>query len=104
MAEETQITELSTDEITAPRSNELSAAALGRLLGLATSSELKVFEGKIDLLTQKMASMAAKVEKLTQAINKIPTANDFERIDVHVGAIKAMIRDFTGKDHEATEE
>lgn len=103
MSDETHITELPNENITAPRTNELSAAALGRLLGIATSAELKVFESKIDLLTQKMAGMAAKIEKLTQAVNKVPSANDIERIDVHVGAIKAMLRELMGKDNEPQE-
>lgn len=79
---------------TEARTNELSAAALGRLMGLATGVEIRMLEGKIDLLTQKLAGMAAKIEKLTQTMSQTPTGADLERIDVQVGSIKAIIRDF----------
>lgn len=82
------------DSNTEAKTTELSAAALGRLMGLATGVEIRMLEGKIDLLTSKLAGMAAKIEKLTQAMSQTPTGADLERIDVQVGSIKAIIRDF----------
>jgi len=76
---------------------ELSATAVGRLMGLATSSDLKILEGKIDLLIQKSAAMAAKVEKLSQEVARLPSGADLERIDVHVGAIKAIVKELLEK-------
>lgn len=76
---------------------ELSATAVGRLMGLATTSDLKILEGKIDLLTQKTALMAAKLEKLGQEISRLPTGADLERIDVHMGAIKAIVKELLEK-------
>lgn len=76
---------------------ELSATAVGRLMGLATSSDLKILEGKIDLLIQKTAAMAAKVEKLSQEVGRLPSGADLERIDVHVGAIKAIVKELLEK-------
>ena len=76
---------------------ELSATAVGRLMGLATSSDLKILEGKIDLLIQKSAAMAAKVEKLSQEVSRLPSGADLERIDVHVGAIKAIVKELLEK-------
>lgn len=76
---------------------ELSATAVGRLMGLATASDLKILEGKIDLLIQKTAAMAAKVEKLSQEVSRLPTGADLERIDVHVGAIKAIVKELLDK-------
>ena len=79
---------------TGTKPQELSASAVGRLMGLASSDEMRVLEGKIDLLTQRLAVMAAKLEKLTQVVGNAPTGADLERIDVQVGTIKALVRDF----------
>ncbi|NMC61633.1 MAG: hypothetical protein GYA55_00545 [SAR324 cluster bacterium] len=76
---------------------EMSAAALGRILGLATVNDLNIMEGKIDLLTSKLNQLIMKMEKVLNFTTKAPTGADLERIDVQVGALKAAIQDFIAK-------
>ncbi|MFM1847801.1 MAG: hypothetical protein RL417_1275 [Pseudomonadota bacterium] len=76
-----------------PPRGEMSAATLGRLMGLATVSELKLIEGKIDLITSKLNNMMVRVDRMIALFNAMPTGADLERIDVQIGALKALIRD-----------
>lgn len=72
---------------------EITAATLGRLMGLATMSELKLLEGKIDLMASKLNNIMVRVDRMIAQCNAIPTGADLERIDVQIGALKALIRD-----------
>lgn len=72
---------------------EITAATLGRLMGLATMSELKLLEGKIDLMASKLNNIMVRVDRMIAQCNAIPTGADLERIDVQIGALKTLIRD-----------
>jgi hypothetical protein len=76
----------------APR-GEMSAQTLGRLMGLATVSELKLIEGKIDLIASKLNNIMVRVDRMNALFNAMPTGSDLERIDVQIGALKGLIRD-----------
>lgn len=86
----------------APR--EVSAATVGRMLGLATISDLKLLDSKIDLLATKITGMTLKVDKALTILASAANASDLERIDVQIGSLKTIIRDAmqTLKDNEAT--
>jgi hypothetical protein len=75
---------------------EVSAATVGRMLGLATVSELKVIEGKIDVLSTKITALTMKIDKIVAATSLIPSGSDFERIDLQLGALRALIKDNGG--------
>lgn len=72
---------------------EMTAATLGRLMGLATTSELKFLEGKIDLMASKLNNIMVRVDRMIALFNALPTGADLERIDVQIGALKSLIRD-----------
>jgi hypothetical protein len=84
-------TAVSARETPAPR--EVSAATIGRMMGLATSTELKLLEGKIDLLSTRMGNVGAKLERLGNLVQNAPTGSDLERIDVQIGALRTMLRE-----------
>lgn len=73
---------------------EVSAATLGRMLGLATVSELNVIESKLDLLASKINQSTAKMEKILGILQKAPSGADLERIDVQIATLKAAVIDF----------
>ncbi len=64
------------------------------MLGLATTGELKLLDGKIDLLTTKMANLTTRMEKILSVLSTTPTGTDLERIDVQIGSLKSMLREF----------
>jgi len=72
---------------------EISAASLGRMMGIATTSELKVIEQKVDLLTTKLNGLSLKVDKLLSALNNLPSGGDMERIDIQIGGLKNMLKE-----------
>lgn len=78
----------------APRT-EMSAIALGRMMGLATTSELQLLEGKLDLMTTKIAGVAVKLDKVVSLFSQMPTGSDLERIDVQIGALRTLVKDLT---------
>lgn len=77
-----------------PGRGEVSATAVGMMLGLATSGELRLLEGKLDLMASKVSNLTVRMEKVLSAIQQMPTGSDLERIDVQIGALRSMIRDF----------
>ncbi|MDC0357277.1 hypothetical protein OAO01_00545 [Oligoflexia bacterium] len=72
---------------------EVSAATIGRMMGLATMGDLKLMEGKIDLISTRVNSLTVRMEKVLNILNLAPTGNDLERIDVQVGALRTLIKE-----------
>lgn len=72
---------------------EVTAATLGRMMGLVTNSEFRVLEGKVDLLATRMNKVLLRLEKIMGAVASVPTGSDLERIDVQVGALRTMLRE-----------
>ncbi len=76
---------------------EIGAATLARMAGLATGSELKVLEGKLDLLAGRVANMTVRVERALTMLGNLPSGNDFERLDVNISSVKTMLREVLDK-------
>jgi len=76
-----------------PTKNDVSAATIGRLMGLATVTEIQLIEGKIDALGTKLLALTQKFEKMLAWTNRAPTGADLERIDVQIGTLRTLIRD-----------
>lgn len=72
---------------------EISAATIARMMGLATVSETKLVESKVDLLATKINLLQVKLEKVISMLGNVATGADLERIDVQVGALRQLIRD-----------
>lgn len=81
---------------------EIGAATLARMAGLATGSELKVVEGKLDLLSGRVANLTIRVERALTMLGNLPSGNDFERLDVNVASVKTMLKEFVDKAGGAT--
>ena len=72
---------------------EVSATTVGRMLGLATGSELRLMEGKIDLLSTRVNNMTVRMEKVISTLSQAPTGSDLERIDMQIGSLRVLIRE-----------
>ncbi|WKZ56532.1 MAG: hypothetical protein QY326_07325 [Bdellovibrionota bacterium] len=72
---------------------DVSAATIGRMLGLATLTDLTLLEKKVELLVSKINLLVAKMDKIASAIQQVPSGSDLERIDVQIGALKVLIKD-----------
>lgn len=72
---------------------EMSAATVGRLLGLATVSELRLLEGKLDLMATKLSNVITRLDRAVALLNAGATGADVERIEVQIVALKSLIRE-----------
>lgn len=72
---------------------EVSAATVARMMGIASTSDLRVLEGRIDLLTSKVAAILTKVDRCLSMFTSIPTASDIGRLEVQVAAVKTMMKE-----------
>lgn len=73
--------------------SEVSAQAVARMMGVATTTEVKLLEGKLDLISSRISNMTVRLEKVISQFNQLPSGSDLERIDVQIGSLKTMIRD-----------
>jgi len=72
---------------------EVTAATIGRMMGLATGAELKLMEGKIDLLSTRVNNLTTRMEKVLNTLTKMPTGADLDRVDVQIGSLRTLIKD-----------
>lgn len=76
-----------------PSRGEVSAATIGRMLGLATVGELNMLESKVDLMTTKMTAVGVRLDRVVSMLSAAPTGKDLERIDVQIAAMRQMLRE-----------
>ncbi|MBX7137024.1 MAG: hypothetical protein K1X83_03500 [Oligoflexia bacterium] len=72
---------------------EISASTVGRMMGLATVTEIQLLESKLDSLGGKLINLSTRMDKVLAWLNRAPTGADLERIDVQVGALRSLIKD-----------
>lgn len=72
---------------------DVSAATIGKMLGLVTLADFQVLQGKVDLLSTRVNNMATRVDKMLQMLSRTPTGADLERIDVQLAALRTLITD-----------
>lgn len=72
---------------------EVSAATVARMMGIASTSDLRVLEGRIDLLTSKVAAILTKVDRCLSMFTSVPSASDVGRLEVQLASIKSMMRE-----------
>ena len=92
-----------------PERGEISASTIARMMGLATVSETKLVESKVDLLAAKLTAVQVKLEKAISMLGNVATGADLERVDVQVGALRQLIREVMAgveakKDEDTAEE
>ncbi len=75
------------------KTHEVSAATVGRMLGLASSNEVLLLEGKIDLISTKLSTMALRIEKMANTMAAAPTGSDMERLDAQIASLRTLIKD-----------
>lgn len=72
---------------------EVSAQTVARLMGLMTQSDLKLLDGKLDLLVSRLGTISVRLDKVTTLLQQAPTGNDMERIDVQIGTLRSSMRE-----------
>lgn len=72
---------------------EVSAATVTRMMGIASTADLRLLEGRVDLLTSKVTGLLTKVDRVLSMFGSIPTSSDVGRLEIQIGAIKSMLRE-----------
>ena len=72
---------------------EVSAATVTRMMGIASVTDLKLLETRIDLLTSKVTSVVTKVDRVISSLNGAPTASDIDRLEIQLGSVKSMLKE-----------
>ncbi len=70
---------------------DVSAATIGRMLGLVTAGDFKLMESKIDLLQTRVNTLMAKVDRLQPVLQTLACGSDMERLEVQLQSIKALM-------------
>lgn len=74
---------------------EISGVAIARMMGVATGTEMKLLEGKLDLIASRVNNLTLRIDRIVSQFGNMPTGTDLERIDVQIGSLKSLIRDLT---------
>lgn len=72
---------------------DVSAATVARMMGIASTNDLRVLEGRVDLLTSKVAAILTKMDRCLSMFSSIPTASDIGRLEVQLAAVKSMMKE-----------
>lgn len=72
---------------------DVSAATVARMMGIASTSDLRLLEGRVDLLTSKVSAILTKMDRCLSMFGSVPTASDIGRLEVQVAGIKVMMRE-----------
>jgi hypothetical protein len=72
---------------------EVSAPTITRMMGIASTTDLKLLEGRVDLLTSKVSSLLLKVDRVLTMFSSVPTPSDIGRLEIQLGSLKSMMRE-----------
>lgn len=72
---------------------EVSAQTVTRMMGIASTTDLKLLEGRLDLLTSKVSSMVLKLDRVLTMLGSVPTPSDIGRLEIQLGSLKSMLRE-----------
>jgi len=72
---------------------EVSASTITRMMGIATVTDLKLIENRIDLFTAKLSNITTKLDRVVSMLSSAPAAADIDRLEIQLGAVKSMLRE-----------
>lgn len=72
---------------------DVSATTITRMMGIASVSELKLVETRIDLVTAKVTTVLAKFDKLMSTVNALPTGSDIDRLEIQLSSVKSVMKE-----------
>ncbi len=72
---------------------EVSAATITRMMGIASTTDLRLLEGRVDLLASKVTGLLTKVDRVLSMFGSVPTSSDIGRLELQMGAVKSMLRE-----------
>ena len=71
---------------------EISLATLVHLMGLPTANQISLLETKIDLLTNRVGQVLAKLERMSHELENMKSDATIDRIDFQLTDIRALLK------------
>ncbi len=102
--EREKIEELLQVDVGTVTKSEVSASTVVKMMGLSTSSELKLVEGKIDLLSGRLGNLSIRLERVMNLLNNVPSVSDFERVESQIASLRSMFKDIMAAQKPASEQ
>jgi len=72
---------------------EVSAGTITRMMGIASTSDLRLLEGRIDLLTAKVSGLVTKLDRILSMFSSVPSASDIDRLEIQIGTLKSLVKE-----------
>lgn len=76
-------------------SRDVSAATVGKMLGLATARDLRLLEEQINLLATRITNMTARFDRVLTSVSKVATGGDLDRLEAQIATLRTFMRDST---------
>jgi hypothetical protein len=72
---------------------EVSAQTIARMMGIASSTDLQLLEGRLDLLASRVSTLMMKVDKVLAGLGALASAGDIGRLETQVASMKSILRE-----------
>ena len=72
---------------------DVSAQTVTRMMGIATVTDLKLVESRIDLLSTKVTAIMTKVDRISATVNALPSGSDMDRLEIQLGSLKSLVKE-----------
>ena len=71
---------------------EVSAQTIARMMGIASSTDLQLLEGRLDLLASRVSTLMMKVDKVLAGLGALASAGDIGRLETQLASMKSILR------------
>jgi hypothetical protein len=72
---------------------EVSAQTIARMMGIASSTDLQLLEGRLDLLASRVSTLMMKVDKVLAGLGALASAGDIGRLETQLASMKSILRE-----------
>lgn len=72
---------------------EVSAQTIARMMGIASSTDLQLLEGRLDLLASRVSTLMMKVDKVLAGLGTLASTGDIGRLETQIASMKSILRE-----------
>lgn len=72
---------------------EVSAQTIARMMGIASTTDLQLLEGRLDLLASRVSTLMMKVDKALAGLDTLASTGDIGRLETQIASMKSILRE-----------
>jgi hypothetical protein len=72
---------------------EVSAQTIARMMGIASTTDLQLLEGRLDLLASRVSTLMMKVDKVLASLGTLASTGDIGRLETQIASMKSILRE-----------